>query len=145
MRSVGAGEDAALAEPLDDLGGLLGRGLERRPVAHELHAQEQARAAHVADEGVPLLEPAQARDEMLAHRGRRAPAAPPPPARRARPGPRRTATGLPPKVEKNSMPLSKEAAISGVVTTAASGWPLPMGLPSTTMSGTTPWVSKPQK
>ena len=34
---------------------------------------------------------------------------------------------------------------SGVVTTAPSGRPLPIGLPSTTMSGTTPCVSKPQK
>jgi len=37
-------------------------------------------------------------------------------------------TVFPPKVLKNSMPLSKEAAISGVVTTAPSGWPLPIGL-----------------
>ena len=43
------------------------------------------------------------------------------------------------------MPLAKAAAISGVVTTAASGWPLPIGLPIVTMSGTTPCVSKPQK
>ena len=55
------------------------------------------------------------------------------------------ATGLPPKVLKNSMPLANESAIASVVTTAASGKPLPIGLPRTTMSGTTPWVSKPQK
>ncbi len=48
------------------------------------------------------------------------------------------ATGLPPNVLKNSMPLAKAAAIASVVTTAASGNPLPMGLPRTTMSGTTP-------
>ena len=52
---------------------------------------------------------------------------------------------MPPKVLKYSIPLSNEAAISGVVTTAASGWPLPIGLPIVTMSGTTPCVSKPQK
>ena len=54
-------------------------------------------------------------------------------------------TGLPPKVLKYSMPLLNEAAISGVVTTAANGWPLPIGLPIVTMSGTTSCVSKPQK
>src|SRR5262247_700123 len=46
-------------------------------------------------------------------------------------------TVLPPKVLKNSMPLANEAAISDVVTTAPIGWPLPIGLPSTTISGTT--------
>src|SRR6266567_2505482 len=54
-------------------------------------------------------------------------------------------TGLPPNVLKYSMPLWNEAAIPGVVTTAASGCPLPMGLPIVTMSGTTPCVSNPQK
>ena len=54
-------------------------------------------------------------------------------------------TGLPPKVLKYSIPVSNERAIAGVVTTAPSGWPLPIGLPSVTMSGTTPWVSKAQK
>ena len=43
------------------------------------------------------------------------------------------------------MPLANVSAISGVVITAASGWPLPAGLPNVTMSGTTPCVSKPQK
>lgn len=52
---------------------------------------------------------------------------------------------MPPKVEKNSMPLSKERAISRVVTTAASGWPAPMGLPRTRISGTAPCISKAQK
>ena len=41
------------------------------------------------------------------------------------------------------MPSANDAAISGVVTTAPSGCPLPIGFPSVTMSGTTPWVSKP--
>ena len=43
------------------------------------------------------------------------------------------------------MPFAKASAIARVVSTAPRGKPLPMGLPSTTMSGTTPWVSKPQK
>src|SRR6266699_3377930 len=51
-------------------------------------------------------------------------------------------TGLPPKVLKYSMPLSNEAAISGVLTTAARGCPLPMDLPIVTISGTTPCLSK---
>ena len=46
---------------------------------------------------------------------------------------------------KYSIPVTKEAATSGVVTTAAIGCPLPIGLPSVTMSGTTPSSSKPQK
>ena len=51
---------------------------------------------------------------------------------------------MPPNVLKYSMPVSNERAISGVVTTAPIGWPLPIGLPSVTTSGTTPPSSKPQ-
>ena len=37
------------------------------------------------------------------------------------------------------MPVAaKDSASSGVVTTTANGCPFPMGLPSVTMSGTTP-------
>ena len=54
-------------------------------------------------------------------------------------------TGFPPNVEKYSMPLAKDSAIAGVVTTTPSGCPFPAGLPITTMSGTTLWVSKAQK
>jgi len=50
-------------------------------------------------------------------------------------------TGFPPNEEKNSMPFANAAAISGVVMTAAIGWPFPIGLPSVTMSGTTPCSS----
>ena len=39
---------------------------------------------------------------------------------------------------KYSIPVRNEAATSGVVTTAPSGCPLPIGLPKVTMSGTTP-------
>ena len=40
---------------------------------------------------------------------------------------------------KYSTPLAANlSAISLVVTTAATGWPLPIGLPSVTMSGHTP-------
>lgn len=44
-----------------------------------------------------------------------------------------------PTVLKYVMPVAaKLSASSGVVTTTASGCPFPMGLPSVTMSGTTP-------
>ena len=39
--------------------------------------------------------------------------------------------------DRTHIRLSKDAAISGVVTTAPSGYPLPMSLPRTTTSGTT--------
>ena len=45
-------------------------------------------------------------------------------------------TGLPPNVLKYSIPLANASAIARVVTTAPSGWPLPIGLPIVTMSGT---------
>mmetsp|Transcript_39419 Transcript_39419/g.95764 ORF Transcript_39419/g.95764 Transcript_39419/m.95764 type:complete len:268 (+) Transcript_39419:685-1488(+) len=51
------------------------------------------------------------------------------------------ATGLPPNVLKYSN-LLDASATSGVVITAASGKPLPNGLPTVTMSGTTPCGSK---
>ena len=38
--------------------------------------------------------------------------------------------------------LERAGDLPGVVTTAPSGWPLPIGFPRVTMSGTTPWVSK---
>ena len=90
---------------------------------------------------------ASARSRRAARRRRRAraPAAAPRAPRRARRARPRTTTVLPPKVLKNSIPLSNDSAISGVVTTAPSGCPLPIGLPRTTMSGTTPCVSNAQK
>ena len=62
-------------------------------------------------------------------------------------------TLLPPKVEKKMPWSTKVWTISGRVITAPSGWPLPIGLPRQTMSGTTscnwkphiasPWRPKP--
>lgn len=44
-----------------------------------------------------------------------------------------------PTVLKYDMPVAaNDSASSGVVTTTANGCPFPMGLPSVTMSGTTP-------
>ena len=54
------------------------------------------------------------------------------------------ATGLPPKVLK-WIREARAWAIFGVVTTAARAQPLPMPFAMVTMSGMTPWVSKPQK
>jgi hypothetical protein len=39
---------------------------------------------------------------------------------------------------------AKRSTMSARVTTAATGWPLPIGLPSVTMSGATPQAEKPQ-
>src|SRR5205085_5681787 len=39
-RPVGGEEEALLLHPLDDVGSLLRRGLERRPVTHELDPEE---------------------------------------------------------------------------------------------------------
>ena len=51
-------------------------------------------------------------------------------------------TGFPPKVLKYSMPVTKASATFLVVTTAAKGCPLPIGLPKVTISGITSCVSK---
>ena len=56
----------------------------------------------------------------------------------------RADTGLPPNVLK-WMRVVMAFAMAGVVTTAASGQPLPMPLAIVTMSGITPCVSNPQK
>ena len=47
--------------------------------------------------------------------------------------------------KKNRKNLDIVSEIWGVVTTAAMGKPLPIPLAMVTMSGTTPWPSKPQK
>ena len=118
---------------------------ERIAVQHEFHPHVEPHAADVADDrGGPAPGP-----EAL-------PAGSRPPSRALAWSPSssmisRTArpmaqeTGFPPKVLKYSMPLSKAPAISGVVTTAPRGWPLPIGFPRVTMSGTASWVSNPQK
>ena len=54
-------------------------------------------------------------------------------------------TGLPPNELKYSLPLLNFLAIFFVVTTAAIGWPFPIGFPSVTISGTMPCSSKAQK
>ena len=66
MRAVGAGQHPPLAEAVHDVGRLLRGGLEARAVPHELDAEEEAGAPHVADDGVPLLQPPQACGEVPA-------------------------------------------------------------------------------
>jgi len=144
MGPVRPQEDAAVAHPVADESRLGGGGLARVAIANEFHAEEQPRSPHVADDRMPAGERAQRPEEVLAHlegvllqplllhdveHG----------------SPTAADTGLPPNVLKNSMPLSNDEAISRVVTTAPIGWPLPSGLPITTMSGTTPWASNAQK
>ena len=53
------------------------------------------------------------------------------------------AAGLPPKVLKYSGPAAKASLSSRLATTAASGNPLPKGLPTVTASGTTPRARRP--
>ena len=47
-------------------------------------------------------------------------------------------TGLPPKVLNSAEWPTSCCAIADFVMTAATGWPLPIGLPSVTKSGVTP-------
>ena len=92
--------------------GFRGRGLERLAILHQLHAEEQPRPAHVADQRMARRSRAQP-DRAARRRPRaRAPAAAPPRPRRARRARPRTTTVLPPNVLKNSIPLSNDAAIS---------------------------------
>ena len=131
-RAVGGEQHAGarFEHLLDHRRGALGVG--------QLDAEEQALAADVGDRVVALAEPAQAGlDPVAEPRGVR-PAGARRRSRRAPPAPAAHETGLPPKVLKYSIPVSNERAIAGVVTTAPIGWPLPIGLPSVTMSGTTP-------
>ena len=53
-------------------------------------------------------------------------------------------TGLPPKELKNSIPLLNLSAIFFLHITAATGCPLPKDFPIVTISGITPYSSKPQ-
>ena len=48
------------------------------------------------------------------------------------------ATGFPPKVENHSVVSASRSVISRRVISAATGWPLPIGLPSVTRSAATP-------
>ena len=54
-------------------------------------------------------------------------------------------TGLPPAEEKKLPSLARDSAMSRRVSTAPSGYPLPIALATVRMSGTTPCCCTPQK
>src|SRR5882724_8409438 len=64
VRAVRAGEDAAIAQPVDDVGGLERRWLPRFAIQHKIDSQEKSGPAHVADQIVTVLQFPQTADEM---------------------------------------------------------------------------------
>ena len=64
-RPFGADEDARLAHPIHDVARRTRRGRPRLTIAHEIDADEQPEAAHVADHGVPSLQRAQSREQPI--------------------------------------------------------------------------------
>src|SRR6267378_7313556 len=64
VRTVRAGEDAAVAQPIDDVGGLERRRLSRLAIEHKINSQEKSGPAHVTDQIVTLLQLPQTADEM---------------------------------------------------------------------------------
>ena len=128
-------EHAALPHAVHDLLRLRDRGLERRAIQHELDADEEAAAAHVADERVPARQTRQLAHQVAAdlerirlqslaiqhveHRESRGA------------GHGIAAEGI------EVMRLSGERLRARRVMTAATGWPFPAA-PSVTMSGVTP-------
>ena len=112
-------------------------------VAVELDADEQPRPTHLPDDGMRSRNVAEARAEVgadaLGLLGE--PLALDHVEHRRADGGR---DGRPAKVEKKCQRAANSAAIAGVVMTAPIGWPLPIGLPRVTMSGTTPSCAKPQ-
>src|SRR6185436_4803216 len=65
-RAIGADQDAAVAEGVDNVGGLGGSGLEGLSVADQFDADEEAGAAYVADQRVPVRQRAKAGEQMVA-------------------------------------------------------------------------------
>src|SRR5260370_41450642 len=66
MRTVGAGENPAIAQAIDHIGGLQRSGLARFTVEDQVDPQEKARSAHIANRCVASLQRLQALDEMRA-------------------------------------------------------------------------------
>src|SRR6266850_6648572 len=64
VRTVRTGEDAAIAQPINDVGGLERRLLPRFAIQHKIDSQEESGPAHVADQIVTLLQLPQTADEM---------------------------------------------------------------------------------
>src|SRR5215472_7903931 len=138
MRAVGAGEDSALAQPVHDVGGFERRGLAGRTIKDKPEPRTSPTSPwRSCKSSSRFLRCVPTRNALSGNFSSSSTLSTAKPAAQA--------TGLPPKVVKNSIPFANDAAISFVVTTAASGKAFPIGLPSTTMSGTTPCVSNPQK
>ena len=55
MGTVCAGQDAALAQPIHDVGCLLGGWLARGAVLNQVQAKKQPRTANIPDQRMPLL------------------------------------------------------------------------------------------
>src|SRR5258708_13811000 len=66
MRAVGAGENAAIAKPIDDVGGLERSGLARFTVEYQIDRQEKSGPAQIANQSIAGLQSLQALDEMRA-------------------------------------------------------------------------------
>ena len=64
MRTVSPDENPLVAQTVDHVGRLARRRFERVAIAHELDADEQSRAAHIADERTPIDERSQLREEV---------------------------------------------------------------------------------
>ncbi|HEY0990257.1 MAG TPA: hypothetical protein VGD80_24565 [Kofleriaceae bacterium] len=64
MRPVGADQDAAIAHPVHDVARLGRGGCERRAIGHQLDAEEQPRAADIADQLAAGGEAAQPGQEL---------------------------------------------------------------------------------
>src|SRR5512143_1247833 len=64
--SVRAGEDAEVPEPVDDVGRFRAGRLERAPVADELEAEEEPRAADVSDNGMAVRQMPEPGQEVAA-------------------------------------------------------------------------------
>src|SRR6267378_2393605 len=66
MRSVGAGENTAIAKTIHDIRGLQRSSFARFTVEHEIDPEEQSRATHIAYQCVAGLQRLQALNEMRA-------------------------------------------------------------------------------
>src|SRR6266850_3894339 len=64
VRTVRAGEDAAVAQPIDDVGGLERRRLSRFTIEHKINSQVKSGPPDVADQIVTLLQFFQTSHEM---------------------------------------------------------------------------------
>src|SRR5580693_1520831 len=64
MGAVGAGEDAAIAQAVDDVRSLLRRGCARFAIDDKVYAEEEARAADVPNQPVLFLQCFQPRNQV---------------------------------------------------------------------------------